>query len=161
MEINAELKKDEGLDIVELFNEYLNEDQARELTARLEQEIGQHTDNSSLKKSLLLLKALYATHPPKVDYVRFAALFSIIAFHLCVVAINIVSFFILPFLYPLYVWMPINSFILVVSFTRELCPLTRLENHIRTSLGKPRIGGFIGYYILRPVKRMIAKRSRK
>ena len=36
----APLEQNEELNIVELFNEYLDEDQARELTARLEQEKG-------------------------------------------------------------------------------------------------------------------------
>ena len=69
------------------------------------------------------------------------------------------AFFLLPFIYPLWVWMPLNSFILTVTFTREVCPLTRLENYLRTSLGIPRIGGFIGHYLVKPVKR-IAKTYR-
>ena len=42
----------EAFGIVEILDEYLDEDQARELTARLEQEIGRKTDNDSLKVSL-------------------------------------------------------------------------------------------------------------
>ena len=48
----------EAFSIVEILDEYLNEGQARELTARLEQEIGQKTDNDSLKVSLEMLKVL-------------------------------------------------------------------------------------------------------
>ena len=50
---------EEAGSIVELLDEYLDENQARELTARLEHEIGQHTDNDSLRISLEMLKALY------------------------------------------------------------------------------------------------------
>jgi len=147
----------EELNIVELFNEYLDESQARELTARLEEEIGQRTKNDSLKTSLLMLKALYFKNPPTRDILKYGTLYSLVVFHLFVVSINIAAFFILPFLYPLYVWMPINSFILSVTFTRELCPLTRLENYLRTSLGLPRVGGFIGHYISKPVKSFFKK----
>ena len=42
----------EAFSIVEILDEYLDEEQARELTARLEQEIGRKTDNDSLKVSL-------------------------------------------------------------------------------------------------------------
>jgi hypothetical protein len=145
----------EANSIVEILDEYLDTDQARELTARLEQEIGQNTDNDSLKVSLEMLKALYERKPPKKDHFKKLALYSVITFHTFVILVNIAAFFILPFLYPLLVWMPINSFILTVIFTRELCPFTRLENYIRTSLGMPRVGGFIGHYLVRSFKKLI------
>ena len=55
----------EALNIVEILDEYLDEEQARELTARLEQEIGQKTENDSLKVSLEMLKALYERKPKR------------------------------------------------------------------------------------------------
>ena len=148
----------EAFSIVEILDEYLDESQARELTARLEQEIGQKTDNDSLKVSLEMLKALYSKKPNKIDYAKKMALWSLVVFHTFVIVVNIAAFFILPFMYPLYVWMPINSFILVTTFTREICPLTRLENKLRTSLGMNRIGGFIGHYFLKPVKRFLNRK---
>lgn len=145
----------EAFNIVEILDEYLDENQARELTARLEQEIGQRTDNDSLKVSLEMLKALYEKKPKKIDYVKKALLYSTILFHAFVIIVNIAAFFVLPFLYPLWVWMPVCSFILTVTFTREICPITRLENYLRTSLGLPRIGGFIGHYFIKPIKRLL------
>ena len=145
----------EAFNIVEILDEYLDEDQARELTARLEQEIGRITDNDSLKVSLEMLKALYEKKPKKIDYVKKALLYSTILFHAFVIIVNIAAFFVLPFLYPLWVWMPVCSFILTVTFTREICPITRLENYLRTSLGLPRIGGFIGHYFIKPIKRLL------
>jgi hypothetical protein len=144
---------EEAHSIVEILDEYLDETQARELTARLEQEIGRNTDNDSLKVSLEMLKALYSIRPKKIDYVKKGLLYFVIVFHFFVVAVNISAFFILPFLYPLWVWMPLNSFILTVTFTREICPITKLENYLRTSLGMSRVGGFIGHYIVRPIKK--------
>jgi len=145
--------KQEAHSIVEILDEYLDEGQARELTARLEQEIGQKTDNDSLKVSLEMLKALYSKGPRKIDALKKCLLYLTILFHAFVIIVNIAAFFILPFYYPLYVWMPLNSFILTVTFTREICPLTRLENKLRTSLGMSRIGGFLGHYFIKPIKR--------
>ena len=145
----------EAFSIVEILDEYLDEGQARELTARLEQEIGQKTENDSLKVSLEMLKALYSKKPKNIDYAKKCLLYSVILFHHFVVLVNVCAFFVLPFLYPLWVWMPINSFILTVTFTREICPLTRLENYLRTSLGMSRVGGFIGHYFAQPFKKFI------
>jgi len=145
--------KQEAHSIVEILDEYLDEGQARELTARLEQEIGQKTDNDSLKVSLEMLKALYSKGPRKIDALKKCLLYLTILFHAFVIIVHIAAFFILPFYYPLYVWMPLNSFILTVTFTREICPLTRLENKLRTSLGMSRIGGFLGHYFIKPIKR--------
>ena len=145
----------EAFNIVEILDEYLDENQARELTARLEQEIGRRTDNDSLKVSLEMLKALYEKKPKKIDYIKKALLYSTVLFHAFVIIVNIAAFFVLPFLYPLWVWMPVCSFILTVTFTREICPITRLENYLRTSLGLPRIGGFIRHYFIKPIKRLL------
>ena len=151
----------EANSIVEIMDDFLDADDARELTARLEHEVGQGTDNDSLKVSLEMLKELYKdrTGSRKKDRLKKIALYSLITFHYFVITVNIAAFFILPFLYPLLVWMPLNSFILTVTFTREICPLTRLENYIRTSLGMPRIGGFLGHYMVRPVKKLLKSRE--
>jgi hypothetical protein len=148
---------EEANSIMEIMDDFLDADDARELTARLEHEVGQGTDNDSLKTSLEMLKELYKdkTGSRKKDLLKKAFLYSVVTFHYFVVTVNIVAFFVLPFLYPLLVWMPLNSFILTVTFTREICPLTRLENYIRTSLDMPRIGGFLGHYMVRPVKKFI------
>ena len=146
---------EEAGSIVELLDEYLDENQARELTARLEHEIGQHTDNDSLRISLEMLKALYERKPEKKNYLKKYSLYLVVCMHFCVIFTNSAAFFILPFMYPVWVWVPLNSFILTVTFTREVCPLTRLENSIRTSLGMNRIGGFIGHYLVRPVRKIL------
>ena len=150
---------EEANSIMEIMDDFLDADSARELTARLEHEVGQGTDNDSLKVSLEMLKELYKdrTGSRKKDRLKKISLYSLVTFHYFVITVNIVAFFILPFLYPLLVWMPLNSFILTVTFTREICPLTRLENYIRTSLDMPRIGGFLGHYMVRPVKKFIKK----
>ena len=154
---------EEANSIMEIMDDFLDADDARELTARLEHEVGQTTDNDSLKTSLEMLKELYKdkTGSRKKDLLKRASLYSVITFHYFVVTVNIIAFFVLPFLYPLLVWMPLNSFILTVTFTREICPLTRLENYIRTSLDMPRIGGFLGHYLVRPVKNFLKSRRNR
>ena len=148
---------EEANSIMEIMDDFLDADDARELTARLEHEVGQGTDNDSLKVSLEMLKELYKDRAGsrKKELAKKIALYSLVTFHYFVITVNIVAFFILPFLYPLLVWMPLNSFILTVTFTREICPLTRLENYISTSLDMPRIGGFLGHYFVRPAKRLV------
>jgi|TARA_R110000824_G_scaffold10866_1_gene47570 hypothetical protein len=150
---NPRSKEIEG--IVEILDDFLEEEEARELVARLEQEIGQKSNDEHLKSRLSSLKRFYEKRPLKKEHLKYAFLYAVVAFHMFVIAVNIVAFFLLPFLYPLWVWMPVNSFILTVTFTREVCPLTRLENYLRTSLGMSRIGGFIGHYFVRPFRRVV------
>jgi hypothetical protein len=139
--------------IVEILDDFLEEKEARELVARLEQEIGQKSKDEHLKSRLSSLKRFYEKRPLKKEHLKYAFLYVTITFHMFVIGVNIAAFFLLPFLYPLWVWMPVNSFILTVTFTREVCPLTRLENYLRTSLGMSRIGGFIGHYFVKPFRR--------
>ena len=148
---------EEANGIMEIMDDFLEADDAKELTARLDHEIGRHTDNDSLKVSLEMLRELYKnkTGNKKRNILKNAALYSTVAFHSFVIVVNIIAFFVLPFMYPLWVWMPLNSFLLTVTFTREICPLTRLENSIRTSLDLPRIGGFIGHYGVKPIKGLL------
>ena len=149
----------EARTISEIIDEYVDEDAARELVSKLHVQVGQGTDNDSLRVSLEMLNGIYSAKPVERNYLKKTLLYALVLFHMSVVVTNIVSFFILPFCYPLYLWVPVNSFILAVSFTRELCPLTRLENHLRRSLGMKPIGGFIGQYVYRPVKRFMVRRG--
>ena len=49
----------EAVRIQEIINDYLDESEAREIAVRLDEEIGQHTSNDSLKVSLAMLRKLY------------------------------------------------------------------------------------------------------
>ena len=63
---------------------------------------------------------------------QFIFLLCLIIFHVYVVIGNLLAFFIVPFLCPWYVALPICSLIVTLSFGRGSdCPLTRLENKIR------------------------------
>ena len=141
--------------IMEILDDFLEEEQARELVARLEQEIADKSEDRDLKKRLKALREFYERRPIRKEHFKLIFLYSVIIFHFFVIFVNIAAFFLLPFIYPLWVWMPLNSFILTVTFTREVCPLTRLENYLRTSLGMPRIGGFIGHYMVKPFRKAL------
>lgn len=69
--------------------------------------------------------------------------------HMAVVVGNLISLFILPFMAPWYIALPLCSFLVLLSTSRDQCPLTRLENKLRRKLNLPTIKGFIGHYLLR------------
>jgi len=50
---------DEAKNIVSIMNEYLTTEDAQSITRRLDEEVGQKSDNDSLKISLQMLRALY------------------------------------------------------------------------------------------------------
>ena len=50
---------DEARNIVKIMNEYLTPEDAKGITRRLDEEVGQKSDNDSLKVSLQMLRALY------------------------------------------------------------------------------------------------------
>ena len=50
---------DDARKIVSIMNEYLSDSDAQSITRRLDEEVGQASDNDSLKVSLQMLRALY------------------------------------------------------------------------------------------------------
>ena len=50
---------DEARKIVSIMNEYLSDSDPQSITRRLDEEVGQASDNDSLKVSLQMLRALY------------------------------------------------------------------------------------------------------
>ena len=51
--------KGETTRIYEIINDFLTLEEARAITVRLDEEVGQKTDNDSLKVSLAMLRQLY------------------------------------------------------------------------------------------------------
>ena len=85
----------------------------------------------------------------------------LVLFHGFIVGGNIVSFFVVPFLEPSYVSIPIMSLILLLVLSKVLdCPLTNWENRLRQRLGMKRIGGFMGLYLTKPWRRSWARMKR-
>jgi len=82
-----------------------------------------------------------------------AALLLVVTVHLVLVLANILAFFLLPFLTPWYVSVPLATLLFSFMTTGQECRLTNLENSLRQRLGKRKINGFVGHYLVRPVKR--------
>ena len=49
----------EATKICEIINDFLTVEEAKEITTRLDDEVGQYTDNDSLRVSLTMLRKLY------------------------------------------------------------------------------------------------------
>ena len=89
---------------------------------------------------------------------KLAIFYFVVLSHFLVVIINVSAFFILPFSwlilhipfwYTVFLITPIDSLIIYLTFDKNPCPMTRLENVLRQSLGMKKIGGFVGHYLLR------------
>lgn len=91
----------------------------------------------------------------------YAALWSLVVFHTLVIVGNIFSFFILPFVTPWYIAIPIMSYLLSILTLPTPCPLTKLEDHIRIHLGMPPIKHFVGFYFVWPLKRKFRKKRNR
>jgi hypothetical protein len=84
----------------------------------------------------------------------------LVGVHMLIVIINVISLVLLPFLTPFYVATPICSLLVNFMFNRNMtCPLTDLENSLREKLGLPKIKGFIGHYIIKPVRITLSRRK--
>src|SRR5690242_19458903 len=123
---------EEARNIVTIMNDYLPFDKAVEVTKRLDKEIGEKTDNMSLKVSLQMLKELYekAPRPPTAPPPSFStgatfwrndaplhlklALYGIVGFHMAVLAGNVVAMLMLPFFTSWFIALPVIS--LLVNF---------------------------------------------
>ena len=86
-----------------------------------------------------------------------AAFYTLVFVHGCLVIGIIFSFFILPFMAPWYLALPLCTFIWFFSTSQFNCKSTEAENHLRVRLGMKRIGGFVGHYFVRPLKVLLAR----
>ena len=81
-------------------------------------------------------------------------LYLVIIVHFIVIIGNIISFVILPIFAHWYEALPLCSFILWISTSNVVdCPLTKLENKIRRKLNLREIRGFIGFYLIIPLRK--------
>jgi hypothetical protein len=154
----------EAKKIVQIVNDYLLPDEACELSQRLDEEVGVITTNESLKVSLKMLRVLLECQLEQPEYkllsdsskykITLVSFYCLVALHIFVVVFNILAFLLLPILADWYLIIPMMSLLVMLNFSRNIdCPLTRLENYLRVRLGKKRIGGFIGHYFVKPLRR--------
>lgn len=151
--------QDEASKIVSITQEYLPLEKMQELYGRLHNEIGKKTENDSLRQSLAMMDQLVSSVPPDIPKVTPLGLrlifYLLVFFHGCLVIGMFFSFIILPFLAHWYIALPLCTFIWFFSTSKMVdCKLTEVENHLRVKLGKRRIGGFVGNYFIRPLKKL-------
>lgn len=75
--------------------------------------------------------------------------------HFLLIAGNVASMFVLPCVgLPWYVFLPLESFLvnLMANPVFKTCPLTNLENYFRVHAGRKPIKGFIGHYVILPIR---------
>lgn len=87
-------------------------------------------------------------------------LYLLIVFHAIVVIANLTILFVIPFLAPVYISIPIDTLIVNLMFSPTPCPLTRLESSLRVKLGMPQIKHFVGHYFLSPIRKVYRKLKR-
>ena len=85
----------------------------------------------------------------KKTYNRFC-LSVIISTHHISLWIILVSIPLLFIFEPLWISLPLCSWIIHLGCTRNDCPLTKLENYFRDKLYLPKIKGFISHYYKKP-----------
>lgn len=75
------------------------------------------------------------------------------------IVINVLSMIILPFTQTIWVWIPMESFLINLMFNRAFaaCPITAAENYFRLKAGYKPIKSYVGHYILLPLRRMKRK----
>jgi hypothetical protein len=80
----------------------------------------------------------------------------LVSTHGAIVLGHIVATLVMVVLAPWYIAFPLAVLVTWHASSRVVdCPLTRFENSLRKSLGMKPIGGFIGHYFVRPVKRLL------
>lgn len=80
--------------------------------------------------------------------------YAVVVIHFVLLIANILAFIILPFVEPWYISIPINTFLFFFVTNPVKCKVTELENYLRQKLGMKRIGGFVSFYIVKPIKRL-------
>ena len=140
-----------------IMNEYLSPGDAQEIVQRLESEVGD--ENETVKVSLSLLRSLYDHEEPKKDYANQSYLYLVISFHFSVLLGNFAALFVLPFVTPWYVALPLMSLIINLMFSPLSCPLTRLESRIRKRLGMDEIRHFVKHYFIDPVRKYVGGKT--
>lgn len=98
--------------------------------------------------------------------VCFITLYVVVSAHHTIILGNFISAAIAPYLLFKHLEPPLAlalGFLVItpllqISLSKTMdCPMTRLENHLRWRLRKPKIRGFIGHYYVKPVRRFFKR----
>jgi len=83
----------------------------------------------------------------------------VVGFHFFIIIANILAIPTLLVTQSWYISIPLATLLINLMGSNIQCPLTKLENRIRKSLGYKQIGGFIGHYFIKYIKIYKAKQS--
>ncbi len=152
--------QEEANHIILITKTFFPEDKIKELLIKLDEEVGRKSKNPTTQILLSELRKIVDQPLPPPPLWLWVSFYTLVTTHILLVIAFFTSFFVLPFTAPWYVAVPCMTFIWFFSTTKVECQLTNLENSIRKTLGMKKIGGFVGFYFLKPIKLIILK-SRK
>ena len=152
----------EALKILEISQEYIDLADLKSLFTKLDTEVGQSSDNDSVKKSFAMFKQFADTAETAVLQEQHRAKltiywFLIWLFHHVLIFGNLASFVVAPFKAPWYLAFPACFAIIWVTCSPVNCALTKWENNIRRQLNWPEIRTFIGHNYLKPIRKFRRK----
>ncbi len=151
------INKEDVNKIISITQEYLPEEKTKEFLMRLDDEIGKKTTDKSLREILTTIRGIIDPKPTPVPFWFLWAFYLLVIAHMILVIGFAVAFVILPFYTEWYVALPLMTFMFFFVTTRNECQITNLENYMRQRMGMKRIGGFVGHYFMKPVRKLIKK----
>lgn len=138
--------------IRKIMEEYLPGANAQEVFKRLYKEVGEASEDEVVKSGLFALQEALAPVPKPPKKMKFI-LKAIIAFHALIIVFNFIAIFVLPFLAPWYVSLPLITLVINLMFSPIACPLTKLESTIRRGMGLPEVRFFMKHYFIDPARK--------
>lgn len=153
---------DEAKKILAITTKYMPLHRAVACFRELDQEVGQVSENDSVKQSFIMFRSLaeYASEGGFAATGRdrrlyLVAFYALVLLHAFLVLGNVASFFTVPFYAPWYLAFPACFSILWVVCSNVDCVMTRWENALRVRLGMKTISGFVSHYFVKPIRRGI------
>jgi hypothetical protein len=149
----------EAEQILQISRLFLSEENVTAFFIKLDEEVGNTTTIPDLKQCLSYIRN--SVDPPRIPppWWLWIAFITLVTIHIILVIAFFIAFFLLPFYTSWIIAVPLMTFIFFFSTTRVDCQLTNLENYIRKRLGLKKIGGFVGTYILKPLKNLYKRKK--
>ena len=151
------ITQNEATKIVVISQKFLPSEKIKELFVTLDEEVGKKSDDVSVRDLLKTIRHLVDPPLQPSPWWVWTGFYALVVAHLLLVLAVGLSFILLPFLASWYVALPLMTFIVFFSTTKVECQLTNAENILRKRLGLRQIGGFVGHYIVRPMRRLLTR----
>jgi hypothetical protein len=163
--------QEEAKAIIKAAKDYVPAESLYQLFTKLDNKVGQTSENSSVKETMRMLKeeaaqlildemngvgstVLRIENPALWAFVYLVLVVWVIL-HFVYIGLMIASFMLLPALAEWYIAAPLMAVPPVLLVSPGPCPLTMIENVLRRRLGMPTIGGFIRHYCIKTVVRVL------